>query len=127
MDAEQAAEIGRRRKRSKAERRAIVEETMQPGMSVARVALAHGINANQVFSWRKMYREGGLNEKESENGLLPVKVSGGPPAKLEALRRGGTSPVRNGIIDIDLGHAQVHIEGNADPECVRAVLEGLLP
>jgi transposase len=126
MDGEQAAEMGRRRKRSKAERRAIVEETMQPGMSVARVALAHGINANQVFSWRKMYREGGLKEKEPKNGLLPVKVSGGP-AKLEALRRGGTSPVRNGIIDIDLGHAQVRIEGNADPECVRAVLEGLLP
>ena len=49
---------GKRRKRSKAERRQIVEETLKPGISVARVAQAHGVNANQIFQWRKLYREG---------------------------------------------------------------------
>ncbi len=29
----------------------IVQETMAPGASVARVARAHGVNANQVFDW----------------------------------------------------------------------------
>jgi transposase len=50
----------KRRMRSKAERRRIVEETLEPGASVARVARAHGVNANQVFKWRTLYREGRL-------------------------------------------------------------------
>jgi hypothetical protein len=32
----------------------------------------------------------------------------------------------NGIIDIDLGHARLRIEGAADPDCVRAALAGLI-
>ena len=33
---------------------------------------------------------------------------------------------RSESIDIDLGHARVRIEGAADPDCVRVVLEGLV-
>ncbi|HEY6264680.1 MAG TPA: transposase, partial [Candidatus Acidoferrum sp.] len=44
--------------RTKAERRAIVEETLVPGASVSRVARRHDVNANQVFRWRKLYSEG---------------------------------------------------------------------
>jgi transposase-like protein len=40
-----------RQRRSIAEKRRIVEETLVEGASVARVARAHGINANQVFGW----------------------------------------------------------------------------
>jgi transposase len=47
MDALSAAQVGgKRRKRSALERRRIVEETLAPGASVARVARRHGINAN---------------------------------------------------------------------------------
>ena len=42
------------------ERRDIVEETLVPGASVARVARKHDVNANQVFYWRKLFREGRL-------------------------------------------------------------------
>ncbi len=31
----------------------IVEQTLKPGASVARVAMAHGVDANRVFSWRR--------------------------------------------------------------------------
>jgi len=44
---------GQRQRRSIAEKRRIVEETLTPGASVARVARAHGVNANQVFGWRR--------------------------------------------------------------------------
>jgi transposase-like protein len=40
----------KRRYRSKEERRQIAEESLQPGVSVAVLARAHGINANQVFT-----------------------------------------------------------------------------
>jgi transposase len=40
------------------EKRRIVEETLRDGASVSSVARAHGVNANQVFQWRRLYREG---------------------------------------------------------------------
>jgi len=110
-----------RRFRSQQERRQIVEESMKPGASVALVARAHDVNANQVFKWRKQYQQGRL-ELSSAATLLPVKVTDGVSPQYVARK----SRQRNtGIIDIDLGHARVRIEGRADPECVRAALEGL--
>ena len=43
---------GPRRRRSATERRRVVEETLEPGASVAKVALKYGVNANQVFQWQ---------------------------------------------------------------------------
>jgi len=40
------------------EKRRIVEETLRDGASVSSVARAHGVNANQVFQWRRLYRDG---------------------------------------------------------------------
>ena len=40
--------VPRRRRRSAEERWRVVEETFEVGASVARVALKHGVNANQV-------------------------------------------------------------------------------
>jgi transposase len=52
------------------------EQTLKPGASVARVALAHGVNANQVFSWCRQYRQGLLSQRNTELvKLLPVHVS----------------------------------------------------
>jgi transposase len=114
----------KRRHRSKQERREIVEETLKPGASVAVIARAHGVNANQVFGWRKLYREGRLDVGPATTALIPVRVA-------EAVERAGrvvreNKSARVGIIDIDLGHARVRIEGAADPACVRAAVEGLV-
>ena len=112
-----------RRFRSKQERRRIVEETLKPGASVSLVARAHNVNTNQVFKWRSQYRQGQL-EIESPAILLPVTIADAAQKARPGSRRESKSR-RSGIIDIDLGHARVRIEGAADPDCVRAVLEGL--
>jgi transposase len=114
---------GTREFRSKEERRRIVEETLKPGASVALVARANGVNANQVFKWRRQYRKGRL-DIDSATALVPVKVSDSIPFIQPTTGR-KSKERKSGIIDIDLGHARVRIEGAADPECVRAVLEGL--
>jgi transposase len=110
--------------RSKQERRQIVEEAQKPGASVALVARAHGVNANQVFKWRRQYRQGRL-EADAGTTLVPVKISDVIPT-VRPRPRGKSGGRRAGIIDIDLGHARVRIEGAADPDCVRATIEGLL-
>ena len=50
---------GRRRNRSwpEALKREIVAASFAPGSSVSIVARQYDVNANQVFSWRKRYRE----------------------------------------------------------------------
>ena len=107
------------------EKRQIVEETLRSGASVSVVARAHDVNANQVFRWRQLYRRGRL-EIESAGKLLPVKISDGGVQKVRAEPSQRSKVKRNGIIDIDFGHARVRIEGAADPDCVRATIEGLL-
>src|SRR5271156_2037185 len=72
--------IGRRKAhtfRGVAEKRRIVEETLRDRASVSSGARAHGVNANQVFQWRRLYREGLLDAAPSvdEMRLLPVAVS----------------------------------------------------
>jgi len=119
----------KRRSWSKQERRQVVEETLQPGASVSLVARAHDVNTNQVFKWRKQYREGRLDIAPSSNTpstLVPVKISDSLPAAGRTSARQRLKTRRPGIIDIDLGHARVRIEGAADPDCVRAALDGLM-
>jgi Transposase IS66 family/Transposase len=56
----------------------IVEETLETGSSVARMARKHGINANQVFQWRRLYRSGHLGGPSSSGlKLLAVTVRDG--------------------------------------------------
>ena len=63
----------KKRRRTIKEKRDIVEETLVSGASVARVARRHDVNANQVFYWRKLFREGRLGISMNPQ-LLPVKV-----------------------------------------------------
>jgi transposase len=117
---------GARRFRTKKERRRIVEETLKPGASVSQVARAHDVNANQVFTWRRLYRKGQLEVEQGSSTLLPVRVADSTVPVVQNARRRQPKLKRAGVIDIDLGHARVRIEGAADPECVRAALQGLI-
>jgi transposase len=115
-----------RQRRSIAEKRQIVEETLMPGASVARVARAHGVNANQVFGWRRLYRAGRLGEQKPGIKLLPVRVSerNSAPVVVEHTVTDVSQP-QAGTIHIELRQAQVRIEGNADLALVRVLLECL--
>src|ERR1700756_3750221 len=71
----ESANAVQRQRRSTAEKRRIVEETLVEGASVARIARAHGVNANQVFGWRRLYLSGRLGQQKATMKLLPVRVS----------------------------------------------------
>jgi transposase len=111
--------------RSVLERRQIVEETLRPGASIALVARAHDVNTNQVFKWRRQYKQGRLEIDSPTTTLLPVKIADTIPAAPAVSHRKPRTK-RSGVIDIDLGHARVRIQGTADPDCIRAALRGLM-
>jgi transposase len=116
--------VGPRRRRSAGERLQIVEESYVHGMSVARVARKYGINANQVFQWRRLQQDGLLGPSaESSVKLLPVSViEEREPAKIEAAM--AFAPI--GKIHIELpGRVSIRLEGNVDAATVRLILKSL--
>src|SRR5205814_10296024 len=66
---------GRRRNRTwpEALKREIVAASLAPGSSVSVVARRYDVNANQVFNWRKRYRDevGGAGGPR----LVPMRVT----------------------------------------------------
>jgi transposase len=87
-------ENSRKRRRYGAELKAqILAECDVPGASVAKVAMAHGINANIVHGWRKQARESGT-ARVSER-FVPVAIAQAAPQATDErrieveLRRGG--------------------------------------
>ena len=125
---DQAEGTGRRvrRWRSVAEKRQIVELTMEPGASVALVARAHGLNANQVFKWRRAFERGELVGSTSAcTALLPVTVAASSEVEMRE-PAGQQQPTTSGSIHIEFpGRALISVEGHADPAAIRAVLEVL--
>jgi transposase len=68
--------VVRRRMRTTAEKRRIVEETLVRGASVAAVARKYEVNANLLFGWRRLYKQGLLEAcREPAPTLLPVEVT----------------------------------------------------
>ena len=121
-----AEPVRKRRMRSKLERRQVVEETMRPGApSVAVIARAHGVNANQVFNWRKLYHAGRLNDKVQASELLPVRISEDSHPEYPGVGRLTIAPIVAGAIQIEIGRIRIRVEGSVDPATLRTILEQL--
>jgi len=110
----------RKRRRTIQERREIVEETFFPSASVSRVARRHDVNANQLFYWRKLYREGRLGGGAAP--LLPVKVSEERPAEAAKC---DSPALRSGTMEIKVSKGTIRIVGAIDVVALRTVLECL--
>lgn len=64
----------RRRRRTAAEKLALIAETMEPGMTVSLVARRHGIAPNQLFAWRRLANEGALTATSAEEPVVPASA-----------------------------------------------------
>ena len=105
------------------EKRRIVEETLASGASVSQVARSHGVNANQLFQWRRQYQAGDLVIARGDAPkLLPVVVTGSS----EVVSSDEPVERRGGSIHIEFpGRVLVTIEPGADLALASAVLERL--
>ena len=117
-----------RRRWTVEEKRQIVEQTFSSTLSVAALARQHGVNANQLFYWRKLYRTdqlGGDSVGEPAScHLLPVSVGGDVPSEAEPEQSECVAPGLTIHIEIP-GRALIGLEGAVDAEIIRAVLESL--
>ncbi len=117
-----------RRRRSIAEKRRIVEQALAPGASVAKVALINGVNANQVFAWRRAFKRGELVESAGDStALLPVVMVASPESREADHGGSAAEPVTgSGAIHIEFpGRALITAECGVDPKLLLSVLESL--
>jgi len=121
-----------------------VEETFVPGASVAIVARRNNVNANQVFDWRKKYRQGRLLDRKATSQALPghdlirvgvIDHDGGIHPPVPVSEQSVPAPDENGkvmaspesraagIIEIELvGGIKVRVDASIDEAMLRRVL-----
>jgi transposase len=110
-------------------KRAVVEQCLLPGASVAGVALSHGLNANLVRKWI-VKQAGALASVRSAARLLPVRVNDALPgsgAEVErslAFRR-ARQEVVSGALEVELPAARVRVWGRVEVAALRCVIEAL--
>jgi transposase len=121
--------VAPRRYRTVEEKIQIVTESRMPGASVAEVARRHGVNANQVFTWRLQQEQGVLGRRKRGRPaavhLLPVQVRNEaqePPAQVSTAAR-RAAPGSEGRIEITLADGvRIAISGAVSAEQLHQVM-----
>lgn len=109
--------MAKRRTHSLEFKQSAVEASNQLGASIAGVAMAHGINANQLHKWRQQL----LTPKPgiTETLMLPVMIAA-EPEPADAI----PAPSK-GTIDIRFARASVSVRGQVDLDVLQTVLATL--
>lgn len=112
---------GPRRRRSQAEKRALVEMAMQPGTSVSEVAECFGIKASQIYGWRRQLLAGELSEPDMAPAFVRVELAADSQPPSVTAGYAGNSAI---VIAFPSG-VQMRVDGAADPATLVLVLETL--
>jgi transposase len=109
--------MNKRRQHSLEFKQQVIAESNRRGASVAGVAMAHGINANQLHKWRRQLQ--GSPKIVAEPRILPVTLI----HDTEATCTRQIAPA--GSIDIQLPKARLLVCGPVDLDVLQTVLAAL--
>ena len=122
-----AREHIRRRRYDVAFKRAVVEQTLAPGASVARIAREHDINANQLFTWRRQLSLARQNDHSRQaNDKQPVSLV--PVTVVAESLTPALAPAvvtDNSQIEIVFCGYEIRIRGAVDTATLQLVLSSL--
>ena len=79
--------VQRRRRWSVSEKLQMVEESDLPGMSVSAVARRNGVSPSQLFSWRRLAREGKLSAIKAGEEVVAASEVKQLQARIRELER----------------------------------------
>jgi transposase len=103
-------------------KRRLAMAACEPGISVAKLALEHRINANLLFKWRRQYRAGKFGEPNKKHAA-PVEGAKSLPAAMTA------SPSSSSfqLLPVVESVATVAVDGVAGAGSVQASIEVVFP
>jgi transposase len=104
-----------------------VAESLEPGVNISAVARRHGINPQQLFGWRKRFREeaAALVERPQEAALAFAPAILDAAAIPKPSPRPPPSASPDGTIEVSVGAATICIRGVADPKTLALVFKAL--
>ena len=120
----------RRRAWSMEQKRLIVAEAMQPGVTPTEVARRWGIGTGLLYTWRQQFFAGELSEPPAPAPAF-VQVSLPPPVEPEAappeppVVKAGTAPATGQMEIVLPGGAVVRVGADVDGAALRRVLLAL--
>ena len=119
-----------RRRHSDALKRKLVQRSLEPGASVAAIALEASVNANLLFNWRRLHLQAHAPAVGAIAApvLLPVTVVAAVDCAAPLVPTPTSPPPRvapAGIIEIDINGARVRLRGAVDEATIRTVLRAL--
>ena len=110
-------------------KRALAEQACAPGVSVAKLALAHGLNTNMLFTWRREYRAGKFGSVPAQKEDVATSSAPGMPALIPLMASAASAPPAPDAlvpsIEIVLGRATVRVQGEVSRAALRTVLDCL--
>lgn len=122
----------RRRDHSPELKHELVRQCLLPGASVSSIAMAHGINANLVFKWRREHRavevSGAGLAQASAPQLLPITLASAAPGDAVSAPPVPTSCTPRtsaGSIELDFAGARLRLRGAVDQDSLVALLTAL--
>ena len=114
-----------RRRWTLEEKQRIVAESYGGPRLVSVTARRNGLSASQLFTWRRLAREGRLSG-DAVPALVPVQIASTPAPAPTFAPKPPCSPPRRagaGIIEIELGGCRVRVDSDVDADALQLVLE----
>ena len=121
----------RRRHHDRSFKAGLVQQSLQPGASVAAIALKNGVNANLLFKWRRDQLRATRSTATERAVLLPVHVmqssevasASTPIANMPVvpMNRGA----RASFIELEMAGARLCLRGAVDEASLCSVLRAL--
>lgn len=116
-------------------KRRLVEQSFEPGASVALIARANEINANLLFKWRRQYLAGAygplsLRERANltpanEMPLLPVEVINEAAALVASEPISKVMQPSESCCEVEFDRARLHIRGDVSPGMLKLLIREL--
>jgi len=109
----------------------LAQAACQPGVSVAKLALQHGVNANMLFKWRRRYRAGQFDASPPPATFLPVTLQSepttvaAPVSQCQEPSSASEASSLEGTIEIRFAQAVVRVQGHVDIAVLGTVLSSL--
>ena len=116
----------------------LVEQSLQPGASVAVIARHNGINANLLFKWRRDHVRktiaASIPKAATPTVLLPVDVepvsrvgarSALEPTPTAEAVPGSRATARGGVIEVEIAGALLRLRGAVDEAVLSSVVRAL--
>ena len=138
MKSEVRIGVAARRQHDRSFKAGLVEQSLQPGASVAVIARNNDINANLLLKWLRDHKGKTIASTTAsmpmQAVLVPVYVepasmasasSAIEPTSTAAIVPCSRPTVRSGVIEIEMAGAQLRLRGSVDEAALCSVLRAL--